>query len=160
VYLGLLLLLRIGGKRGLAQLNTFDLVVLLLLSNVVQNAIIGNDNSLWGGMVGAAVLIAVNSVLVRAAQTSERAVTVLEGSPERLVRDGELDAGALRRLGLRAADVVVALRRQGASTLGEVREATLEPGGSIVVDLKPDAEGATKADVARLEAKLDRLLAG
>jgi uncharacterized membrane protein YcaP (DUF421 family) len=150
VYLGLLLLLRIGGKRDLAQLNTFDLVVLLLLSNVVQNAVIGNDNSLWGGMLGAVTLIAVNSLLVRVAQTSERAVTVLEGSPEVLARDGQLDRPALRRLGLRPADVVTALRQQGASTLDEVHEAVL----------KPEAESATKADVARLEAKLDRLLAG
>jgi uncharacterized membrane protein YcaP (DUF421 family) len=159
VYLGLLLLLRLGGKRDLAQLNTFDLVVLLLLSNVVQNAVIGNDNSLWGGMVGAVTLIAVNSLLVRVAQSSERAVTVLEGSPEVLARDGELDRPVLRRLGLRAADVVVALRHQGASTVDEVQEAVLKPGGSIVVDLKPEAESATKGDVARLEAKLDRLLA-
>jgi uncharacterized membrane protein YcaP (DUF421 family) len=158
VYLGLLLLLRLGGKRDLAQLNTFDLVVLLLLSNVVQNAVIGNDNSLWGGMLGAVTLIAVNSVLVRLAQSNDRAVQLLGGAPETLARDGRLDSPALRRLGLRAADVVVALRRQGASTLAEVERATLEPGGSIVVDLKPDAEAATKGDLARLEAKLDRLL--
>lgn len=160
VYLGLLLLLRIGGRRDLAQLNTFDLVVLLLLSNVVQNAVIGDDNSLLGGIVGAVTLIAVNSLLVRAAQANEGAVRVLEGAPEVLVRDGRIDADALRHLGLRSADVEVAIRRQGASTLDEVAKASLEPGGSITVELKPEAEGATKADVARLEAKLDQLLAG
>lgn len=159
VYLGLLALLRIGGRRDLAQLNTFDLVVLLLLSNVVQNAVIGEDNSLWGGMLGAGTLIAVNSLVVRAAQANETALRVIEGTSEVLARDGELDRSSLRRLGLRAADVVVALRRQGASTLGDVQEATLEPGGSIVVELHEDAEGATRADVARLEAKLDQLLA-
>ena len=160
VYLGILLLLRLAGRRDLAELNTFDLVVLLLLSNVVQNAIIGNDNSLLGGLLGAVTLIAINSVLVRVAQTGERAVAILEGSAEVLARDGEVQADTVRRLGLREADVLVALRRQGASTLSEVEEATLEPGGAIVVKLKADAEGATKGDVARIEAKLDRLLAG
>ena len=159
VYLGILLLLRLAGKRDLAQLNTFDLVVLLLLSNVVQNAVIGNDNSLIGGLVGAVTLVAVNSALVRAAQHSDGAVRILEGTPEVLARDGQLEHAALQRLGLRPADVVVALRHQGASTLDEVDEATLEPGGSIVVRLRTDAESATKADIARLESKLDRLLA-
>jgi uncharacterized membrane protein YcaP (DUF421 family) len=159
VYLGVLLLLRLAGKRDLAQLNTFDLVVLLLLSNVVQNAVIGDDNSLLGGLVGALTLVAVNSVLVRLVQRSDVAVAVVEGKPEVLARDGRLEAAALERLGLRPADVIVALRRQGASTLAEVETATLEPGGSIVVQLRTEAENATKADVARVEAKLDELLA-
>ena len=159
VYLGVLLLLRLAGKRDLAQLNTFDLVVLLLLSNVVQNAVIGDDSSLVGGLVGAVTLVAVNSVLVRVAQRSDGAVQLLEGAPEVLARDGRLDQEAIRGLGLRPADVEVAIRRQGASTLTEVHEATLEPGGAIVVRLRPGAESATKDDVARLEAKVDRLLA-
>jgi uncharacterized membrane protein YcaP (DUF421 family) len=158
VYLGILLLLRLAGKRDLAQLNTFDLVVLLLLSNVVQNAIIGADDSLLGGLVGAVTLIAVNAVVVRVAQRSETTVRWLEGSPEVLVRAGQVDDAALMRLGLRRADLLVALRRQGAAGLDEVDEAVLEPGGSIVVTLRADAMGATRADLARLDAKLDRLL--
>jgi len=159
VYLGILLLLRLAGKRDLAQLNSFDLVVLLLLSNVVQNAVIGNDDSLTGGLVGAVVLIAANGALVRVVQRSDTAVRLFEGTPEVLVRRGRVDVGALRRLGLRSADVRAAVRRQGASTLAEVEEASLAPGGAIVVQLEPDAENATRADVARLEAKLDQLLA-
>ena len=159
VYAGLLALLRLAGKRDLAQLNTFDLVVLLLLSNVVQNAVIGDDSSLLGGFIGAVTLVAANSVLVRVVQRSDAAVALVEGTPAVLVRDGRIEAAALDRLGLRPADVLVALRRQGASTLAEVEEAVLEPGGSIVVTLRPEAENATKADVAALEAKLDRLLA-
>jgi uncharacterized membrane protein YcaP (DUF421 family) len=158
VYAGILLLLRLAGKRDLAQLNSFDLVVLLLLSNVVQNAVIGNDNSLAGGLLGAAVLIAVNSVVVRTAGRSEPAVALLEGTATVLARDGQVDAQALARLGLRRADVEVALRRQGASNLAEVAEATLMPGGTIVVRLRDDAENATKADISRLDAKLDQLL--
>lgn len=159
VYLGLLLLLRLAGKRDLAQLNSFDLVVLLLLSNVVQNAVIGNDTSLVGGLLGAATLIALNSVLVRVAQRSDAAVALLEGTGDVIVRDGRIDSTSLRRLGLRPADVEVAVRRQGASTLEEVEQASIEPGGTIVVRLRPSAENATKGDVARLEAKLDQLLA-
>lgn len=159
VYLGLLLLLRLAGKRDLAQLNTFDLVVLLLLSNVVQNAVIGNDNSLLGGLIGALTLVVVNSLLVRVTQTNDRAVALIEGTPVVLVRDGEIVAKAVHQLGLRVADVEVALRRQGASTVAEVAEATLQPGGAIVVDLREEAASATKADLARVEAKLDQLLA-
>ena len=159
VYLGILLLLRLAGKRDLAQLNTFDLVVLLLLSNVVQNAVIGDDNSLLGGLLGAATLIAVNSVVARVAQRSDAAVRLIEGAATTLVRDGQLDEQALTHLGLRKADVILALRHQGALSIEDVQEAVLAPGGSIVLTLKPDAGPATVADIARLEAKLDRLLA-
>lgn len=159
VYLGILLLLRLAGKRDLAQLNTFDLVVLLLLSNVVQNAIIGADNSLLGGLLGAATLIVVNSVIARTAQRSDTAVRLIEGTATTLVRDGELDREALARLGLRKADVVLALRHQGMVSLDDVREAELAPGGSIILTLEPEANPATVADIARIEAKLDRLLA-
>jgi uncharacterized membrane protein YcaP (DUF421 family) len=158
VYLGLVVLLRLAGKRDLAQLNTFDFVVLLLLSNVVQNAIIGDDNSLSGGLLGAAILVLANSILVRLVRRNDTAIRLFEGQPVVLVRDGRLDIAAVHRLGLRSDDVVQALRHQGANDVDEVREAVLEPGGSIVVSLKDDEENATKADVHRLEAKLDALL--
>jgi uncharacterized membrane protein YcaP (DUF421 family) len=159
VYLGVLLLLRLAGKRDLAQLNTFDLVVLLLLSNVVQNAIVGADNSLLGGLLGAATLIVVNSIVARAAQRSEAAVRLLEGTATTLVTDGHLDTEALARLGLRKADVVLALRHQGATSIDDVQDAELAVGGSIILTLKPDASPATVADISRIEAKLDRLIA-
>lgn len=160
VYLGVLLLLRLAGKRDLAQLNTFDLVVLLLLSNVVQNAVIGNDNSLLGGLIGAVVLIVTNSVIVRLARRSDPIDRLLEGAPTTLATDGHMDDAALARLGLRRADVVLALRKQGATSLDSVDQAVLEPGGSILLTLKDAAEPATRADVARIEAKLDALLSG
>lgn len=159
VYLGILILLRLAGKRDLAQLNTFDFVVLLLLSNVVQNAIIGPDNTLSGGLLGAAILVAGNSLLVRVVRRNESLVRLFEGTPTSLVCDGTLDRDAIARLGLREEDVIQALRHQGANDADEVQSATLEPGGSIVVVLKEDEENATKADVRRLEAKLDALLA-
>src|SRR5437764_11114418 len=76
VYGGIVVLLRLGGKRDLAQLNSFDLVVLLLLSNVVQNAIIGNDNSLVGGLLGASILIAINAGVVRGARMNGAAIAL------------------------------------------------------------------------------------
>jgi uncharacterized membrane protein YcaP (DUF421 family) len=159
VYLGILLLLRLAGKRDLAQLNTFDLVVLLLLSNVVQNAVIGNDNSLLGGLIGAATLIIVNSALVRATRASDQLDRLLEGTTTTLAEDGHLDKEALDRLGLRQADVVLALHKQGATSIDDVQRAVLAPGGSILLTLRDAANPATRADVTRLEAKLDRLLA-
>ena len=159
VYFGILLLLRLAVKRDMAQLNSFDFVVLLLLSNVVQNAIIGNDNSLAGGVLGAAILVLGNSIIVRVVRRSSVAVHLFEGKPTTLVRNGELDHAAIRHLGLREEDVVQAVRHQGANDVDEVSEAVLEPGGSIVVTLKDEEENATKADVRLLEAKLDALLA-
>jgi uncharacterized membrane protein YcaP (DUF421 family) len=150
VYGGLAVLLRLGGKRDLAQLNSFDLVVMLLLSNVVQNAVIGNDNSLTGGLLGAAVLVLLNSLVVRAAGASDRAQAVFEGTPTVLVDDGEYVGGALQREGLRKADVDLAIRRQGANNVGEVEQAVLEPGGSIIVKLRAEAQPATRQDVAAL----------
>jgi uncharacterized membrane protein YcaP (DUF421 family) len=160
VYAGLIFLLRIGGKRDLAQLNSFDLVVLLLLSNVVQNAVIGPDNSLWGGLFGAGVLVAVNGAVNRVTRSSSAAVRVFEGDATTLVRDGQLLDENLRRIGLRKADVMNALHHQGASSMAEVADMSLEPGGTIVVRLAPGAENATKEDIDRLEDKLDGLLAG
>lgn len=159
VYAGVLVLLRLAGKRDLAQLNTFDFVVLLLLSNVVQNAVIGPDNSLAGGLLGAVILVAGNSLFVRIVGRRDAAVRLLEGSPTALVADGVIDMHAVHRLGLRPADVVAAIRRQGADELAEVEEAALEPGGTISVRLRPEAMTAKRADVVRLEAKLDALLA-
>src|SRR5689334_16316512 len=120
VYLALAVLLRIAGKRELAQLNTFDLVVMLLLSNVVQNAVIGPDNSLTGGLLGAAVLLGINSVVVRATRRSVRAAAVIDGTPTILAHDGAWDREALRREGLREADVDAAVRRQNATGVGGV----------------------------------------
>ncbi len=154
VYGGMALLLRASGKRELAQLNSFDLVVMLLLSNVLQNAVIGNDNSLAGGLLGAVVLIALNAAVVRLVGRSDVSIAVFEGRPSELVRDGQVDEQALRRLGLRRGDLEEALHRQGADSLDQVADATMEPGGTIVVRQKDDDKAATKGDLAALEARL------
>jgi len=160
VYVLLAVILRLVGKRDLAQLNAFDLVVMLLLSNVVQNAIIGPDNSLLGGVIGAAVLIAANSVVVRTMRRSDRIARLFEGGATVLARHGQWDDRALRAEGLRRADIEAALRRQNANRVEEVEELSIEPGGAIVVTLKPGEESATVEDIQRLEAKIDALLAG
>jgi uncharacterized membrane protein YcaP (DUF421 family) len=157
VYAALALLLRVAGKRNLAQLNSFDLVVVLLLSNVVQNALIGPDDSLTGGLLAAAVLLATNAVVVRVVSRSERAVRLFEGEDVPLVRDGRFLDRFLRKEGLRRPDVEAALRAQGAEGAGDVAEASLSPGGSIVVWLKPTRMAATRADVDAVHRRLDAL---
>jgi uncharacterized membrane protein YcaP (DUF421 family) len=157
VYATLAVLLRLAGKRDLAQLNTFDLVVMLLLSNVVQNAVIGNDSSLVGGLVGAAVLVAVNALVVRASVRNAALGRVFEGTPTVLIDDGSYDEAALRHEGLRRADVDAAIRKQGANDETEVERATIGTGGAVVVELKTEAQPASKADIAALAAALNRL---
>jgi len=158
VYLALVLLLRLAGKRDLAQLNSFDLIVVLLLSNVVQNAVIGPDNSLLGGLIGATVLIAANAFLVRVVRPHDRIAAFMEGTTTVLARSGQWIPSALRHEGVRQMDMEAALRRQNAYKVEDVDLVRLEPGGTIVVDLRPELESATKADIARIESKLDRLL--
>jgi len=160
VYWALIVLLRLAGKRDLAQLNSFDLIVMLLLSNVVQNAIIGPDNSLLGGLIGATVLIAANAFLVRVVRPNRRVATLLEGTTTVLARSGRWIPDALRSVGVRQTDMEAALRRQNAYKIDDVDLVKLEPGGTIVVDLRPELESATKGDVERIERKLDRLLGG
>lgn len=159
VYFAIVILLRIFGKRELAQLNSFDLVVLLLLSNVVQNAIIGPDTSLFGGLLGAATLLFLNAIVVRLVKRWPRIDRLFEGQKNAIVIDGKYDEKELTRLGLRRGDVETAIRRQGASSIDEVERATLYPGGAVVVQLNEEDENATKGDVGRLEQKIDQLIA-
>ncbi|MFC4891176.1 DUF421 domain-containing protein [Streptomyces beijiangensis] len=157
VYFVILLLLRLGGKRDLAQLDTFDLVVMLLLSNVVQNAIIGPDNSVSGAAFGAAVLLVVNALLVRAASSSSRFGRLLEGVPVVLARDGKWLPAAIKRSGLSRADLDVAVKRQGGDDVSETTTVSLEPGGSLLVGLSEGNQNADKSDIAALRAEIAAL---
>ena len=136
VYFFLIIGLRIAGKRELAQLNAFDLIVLLLLSNTVQNAIIGNDNSISGGFIGAATLLAVNYVMVRVAHRNRKLDRILEGRPQVLVHNGQLDHDALHRELITKAELVAACHKQGLSSLHEVERCVLEPTGTITFTAK------------------------
>ena len=158
VYLGLAIIMRLAGKRQMAQLNSFDLIVMLLVSNVVQNAIIGPDNSVVGGLLGAAVLVGFNAVFERVGTVPGRATMILEGTPTTLVSDGRILERQVHRTGLRDPEVVSALRHQGANTVEEVRLARLEPGGSISVELTRDAQNVTYGELREAVLDLQRHL--
>jgi uncharacterized membrane protein YcaP (DUF421 family) len=130
VYAFLLIGLRLAGKRELSQLNPFDLVVLLLLSNTVQNAIIGNDNSLIGGLVGGGFLLLVNALVVRTLYHYGKLETI-EGRPDTLIRNGRLLRHHLERELITVAELESAARRQGIDSLAHVRECRLETGGAL-----------------------------
>jgi uncharacterized membrane protein YcaP (DUF421 family) len=154
VYLFLIALLRIGGKREFSQLNNGDLVVLLLLSNTVQNAIIGNDNSLWGGLFGAAVLVATNRLLVRATYNRDWVVRMVEGTPTTLISHGRLNRRNLKHELITNEQIMAAVRHQGATKLSDVDVAVVEPNGTLTVELH-DRIGEVLERLRRIEERLD-----
>src|SRR5438046_5144587 len=120
VYIFLVLLLRVFGKRDLAQLNPFDLVVLLSLSNTVQNAIIGDDNSVTGGLIGAATLLGVNYLVVRFLFRHKRLDQIIEGRPTTLIEQGRLRKRALAKELLTESELLNVAHRQGFSSLKDI----------------------------------------
>jgi uncharacterized membrane protein YcaP (DUF421 family) len=140
VYIFLVFVLRVFGKRELAQLNPFDLVVLLSLSNTVQNAIIGNDNSLTGGLVGAFTLLAINYLVVRFLFRHRRLDQLFEGRPTVLVEDGHIVKDALAKELLTRAELLTVLHRQGFEGMHEVDRCVLEPGGTFYIQRKMPPE--------------------
>lgn len=131
VYLFLIVGLRLAGKRELAQLNPFDLVVLLTISNTVQNAIIGNDNSVLGGIIGASTLLLVNYLVVRWTFRHPRIERLVEGTPTVLIEDGVVKPGELERELVTIEELASAARKQGYLSLDDVDRGILEPGGSL-----------------------------
>lgn len=158
VYLGIAALLRVAGKRLLAQMNSLDLVVVLLLSNVVQNAIIGPDNSVLGGLIGAVVLVGFNALADRVIEGSAWGRRMFIGEPTELIRDGKVDNVQLRRMGVSRSELAVALRRQGSADPEEVARATLEPEGEILIDLNPGSRAVTRDDLDAAVGELRSLL--
>ena len=155
VYLVLVVLLRIFGKRELAQLNPFDLVVLLSLSNTVQNAIIGDDNSVTGGVIGAFGLLAINWMVVRTLYHSPRLTGMLEGRSTVLIRNGKIDQDAVTRESLTDEELMEVIHKQGFERLSQVRQCVLEPNGTFFVEaVEPSA---TEKQHAELLARLDAL---
>jgi len=161
VYLALVALLRIFGKRELAQLNPFDLVVLLSLSNAVQNAIIGNDNSVTGGVIGACGLLAINWLVVHAAFRSPRLDFLLEGRSTVLIRDGQVDWKAARRESMTREELLAVIHRQGFEGFHHVRKCELEPNGAFYIEpFEPSIDDKRHAELlARLDA-VSKELAG
>jgi uncharacterized membrane protein YcaP (DUF421 family) len=157
VYFFLVVLLRIFGKRELAQLNPFDLVVLLSLSNTVQNAIIGNDNSVSGGMIGAITLLVTNYIVVRFLFRHRRLDEVLEGKPSTLIKDGHVRKGELARELITTSELQSVVRRQGFEGIHEIDSCVLEPGGAFII--KPKSPPTEVLRHTELLQRLDALTA-
>jgi uncharacterized membrane protein YcaP (DUF421 family) len=157
VYFFLVVGLRLAGKRELAQLNTFDLVVLLTLSNTVQNAIIGNDNSVLGGIIGAATLLALNYLVVRFLFTHAKLDEIVEGTPEVIIEHGQIKQGVLRKELITLPELEVAAHKQGFASLHEIEKAVLEPGGSLsFIARRPEPDTARHQEVM---GRLDQMTA-
>lgn len=154
VYLSLILLLRVFGKRELAQLNPFDLVLLLMLSNTVQNAIIGDDNSLSGGVIGAVALLLTNFLLNRLLFRFPGLDRALQGAQTVLVKDGAVDENAMKQEMLTREELTQVIHRQNITGLADVRLCILEPNGTFYVESTTDSVPRQRHDelLARLEA--------
>lgn len=149
VYLCLIIFLRLFGKRELAQLNPFDLVVLLSLSNTVQNAIIGDDTSVSGGVIGAFSLLTINWLLMRFLYRYPRVNQAIEGTKTVLIEHGRADEQAMKKEGLTERELLSVLHKQGLDTVSEVERCVLEPNGTFYVEaIKPSEEDRQRANIA------------
>ncbi len=133
VYLFLIVLLRVTGKRQVGQLAPFDLVLLLVLSNAVQNSMNAGDNSLLGGLISATTLVALNYVVGLATYRNKKLETIIEGRPQVLIHDGVLYEDVMARAQLTPHELHSALRQAGCLDVADVRSAILENNGSISV---------------------------
>jgi uncharacterized membrane protein YcaP (DUF421 family) len=159
VYVFLLVGLRLAGKRELGQWNPFDLVVLLVLSNTLQNAIIGNDNSLTGGIFGAAALLVLNYLVVRFLYRHPALDRLIEGDPDVLIRRGEILNHRLQRELITKEQLEAAARRQGIESLDNVDTCRLETGGALTFTAKvptvdEERHGLLVGKIADLEISL------
>jgi uncharacterized membrane protein YcaP (DUF421 family) len=162
VYLCLIVFLRLFGKRELAQLNPFDLVVLLSLSNTVQNAMIGDDNSVSGGVIGAFSLLAINWLLMWVLYRTPKVNTALQGAATVLIRDGVVMEDALRKETLTHEELISVLNKNGFNDPADVEECVLEPNGTFFVKGKtPTSEtihsGEMRRAIERLSAEVAAL---
>lgn len=155
VYAFLVVSLRLSGKRELVQLNPFDLVVLLTLSNTVQNAIIGEDNSVLGGIIGATSLLVTNYLVVRFLYDHRKLDQVVEGRADVLIENGKVRTQHLKKELITMAQLEAAARKQGFGSLYEVEQCVLEPGGTLTfLGKKPGTEDVRHQE---LLGKLERL---
>jgi uncharacterized membrane protein YcaP (DUF421 family) len=156
VYIFLIAFLRLFGKRELAQLNPFDLVVLLSLSNTVQNAIIGDDNSITGGMIGAFSLLTINWVLARLLFKLPTVNEALEGTKTVLIKHGVVDEVALKKETLTREELLSVLHKNGMNDFSEVETCALEPNGTFYIEsMKPTLD---QSHIAALKDTIDALM--
>jgi uncharacterized membrane protein YcaP (DUF421 family) len=162
VYFAIIVLLRLFGKREMAQLNPFDLVVLLSVSNTVQNAIIGDDNSVTGGLIGAISLFAINYLTVRFLFQHRNWHEALGGKPTHLIENGTVNKEALAKELISESDLTVVAHRQGFEDVEEIEKCVLEPGGTFFMQgKKPGTDDRQHAEVmarlAQMQAQMDLL---
>ena len=162
VYAFLIVGLRLSGKRELVQLNPFDLVVLLTLSNTVQNAIIGDDNSVSGGIIGATSLLVTNYLVVRFLYDHRKLDQLVEGRADILIENGCVRTEHLKHELITMEQLSAAARKQGFGDLSEVQQCVLEPGGTLTfIAKKPDTEDVRHQELLKrfevLTAELARL---
>jgi len=160
VYAFLVIGLRLSGKRELVQLNPFDLVVLLTLSNTVQNAIIGDDNSVTGGIIGATSLLVVNYLVVRFLYDHRKLDQLVEGRADVLIQDGRVQTRRLKKELITMPQLEAAARKQGFASLSEVQECVLEPGGTLsFLEKKPPVEELRHQELLkRIERLTDEII--
>jgi uncharacterized membrane protein YcaP (DUF421 family) len=160
VYAFLVISLRLSGKRELVQLNPFDLVVLLTLSNTVQNAIIGDDNTVSGGIIGATSLLIVNYLVVRFLYNHKKLDQIVEGHADVLIENGEVSVDRLKKELISHAQLEAAARKQGFESLQEVQRCILEPGGTLTfVGKKPASDDIRHQElVTRLETLMQEVV--
>ena len=139
VYAFLLVLLRITGKRQVGQLAPFDLVLLLVLSNAVQNAMNGGDNSVQAGLISAVTLVGINYAIGYLTFRSKRLEALIEGRPQVLIHNGKLYKDVMDDQRLTQHELDAALRRQGVCDIDSVHMAMIENNGEITVQLRPTA---------------------
>lgn len=157
IYAFLIISLRLSGKRELVQLNPFDLVVLLTLSNTVQNAIIGDDNTVTGGIIGATSLLLVNYLVVRFLYGHRKLDQLVEGRADVLIEDGKVRTGSLKRELITIAQLEAAARKQGFESIHEVQQCVLEPGGTITfIGKKP---GTDESRHRELMDRMEKMMA-
>jgi uncharacterized membrane protein YcaP (DUF421 family) len=155
IYFFLIFGLRIFGKRELAQLNPFDIIVLFLLSNTVQNSLIGNDNSLVGGIIGAGVLFAINYIVIKFDYDNKKVANVLEGSSDVLIENGIVKLDKLKNELISLDELEMAAHKDGFGSLDEIERAEIDPDGAITfIAKKTDPE---EKYYKELLAKIDSL---
>lgn len=158
VYFFLLIALRLGGKRELGQLTGFDLVVLLMLSNTVQNAIIGNDNSVSGGLIGAATLLITNYLVVRFAYHYPKIEQIVEGKPTLLIFDSQIIPENLAKELISEGELRADLRRQGFESLSEIKSVWLETSGNLTIERLVNLPDPVESDIIQRLERIESLL--
>lgn len=133
VYLFMVIALRVFGKKELSQLNTADIILILLISNSVQNAMVGSNSSLQGGLVAALVLFILNFILKKIMYNSKTFTDLVQDKPEILIHNGIIDFKALAKLEITSKELEEAIREHGVETYKEVKLAMMEIDGNISV---------------------------